>query len=318
MAGSKFNVNIQGGSGHIFMGDGTQIDIRSGIGRAGSRQRPHINIQPRDPGFAVHPKPQETSVHRQETTGNALPVTYKIQQGFALIIHNHYFPKRQDCNREGSEKDVEAIQKFCEYAGIDVNKTSRSTENLKATEIDSLCDEIAQRDFTRYDGFLCFILSHGDEDGIFGVDDNTISVQDMVTKFKKCLTLVGKPKLFFIQACRGSHKDSGMFIDSDSHPVNKPNPLRLPTDSDILIAHSTVEGLESYRCRKTGSWFIITLMQQLEMHAHHMHLMDILTLVNNLMAGFETDNDLKQMSCQMTTLTKFVYFHYPAPIPSPP
>ena len=32
---SKFNVNIQGGSGHIFMGDGTQIDIRSGIGSAG-------------------------------------------------------------------------------------------------------------------------------------------------------------------------------------------------------------------------------------------------------------------------------------------
>lgn len=243
-------------------------------------------------------------------------MVHKIQQGFALIIHNHYFPKRKDSNREGSEKDVEAIRRFCEDAGIHINKTDRPTENLKATEIDSLCDEIAKRDFTRYDGFLCFILSHGDQDGIFGVDDNTIGVQDMVSKFKKCDTLVGKPKLFFIQACRGSHQDSGMLIDSDSHPVNEPRPLRLPTDSDILIAHSTVEGLESYRNRQCGSWFITTLIDQLEQHAHHMHLMDILTHVNNFMAGYKTDNDLKQMSCQMTTLTKFVYFHYPAPVTS--
>ena len=32
---SKFNVKIEGGSGSIFMGDNTRVDIRDGSGRAG-------------------------------------------------------------------------------------------------------------------------------------------------------------------------------------------------------------------------------------------------------------------------------------------
>jgi hypothetical protein len=34
MAG-KFNVHIAGGSGHIFMGDHTRVDIKDGRGRGG-------------------------------------------------------------------------------------------------------------------------------------------------------------------------------------------------------------------------------------------------------------------------------------------
>jgi hypothetical protein len=240
-----------------------------------------------------------------------------IRQGCALILHNRYFPKGNLSQREGSEEDVRAIKVFCKEAGLDINDTDRETENLTATEMDSLCNEIARRSFSRYDGFVCFILSHGCEDGIYGVDDNTISLQEIVTKFRDCEGLAGKPKLFFIQACRGTNKDSGVQIDSDSHPVNRPVPLRLPRESDILLAHSSVDGFESYRSRECGSWFIITLMEKLRKHAHEMHLMDILTLVNRAIAGYYTDEGLKQMPCQMTTLTKFVYFKYPPPLSSP-
>lgn len=240
---------------------------------------------------------------------------HTIKQGFALIIHNKYFPKRDVSEREGSEKDVIAIRKFCEEVGFKVNPTSMKTENLTATEMDALCTEISQRNFSSYDGFACFILSHGREDGIYGTDDNIISLQEIVTKFKKCESLAGKPKMFFIQACQGNNQDSGINLDADSHPVRLPNArLKLPKESDILLAHSTVAGYEAYRHREAGSWFICTLMEKLEGHAHEMHLMDILTLVNNAIAGYSTPTDLKQMSCQMTTLTKFVYFNYPAPL----
>lgn len=242
---------------------------------------------------------------------------HKIRHGFALILHNKSFPKRVDSEREGSEQDVIAIKKFCEEAGFQVNQTSRNTENLTATEMDELCTEISKRSFSRYDGFACFILSHGCENGIYGTDDNIISLQEIVTKFKECEGLAGKPKLFFIQACQGTNQDSGINIGADSHPVRLPiTQLKLPSESDVLLAHSTIAGYEAYRHREAGSWFICTLMEKLEEHAHEMHLMDILTLVNNAIAGYSTPTNLKQMSCQMTTLTKFVHFNYPAPLSS--
>ena len=244
-------------------------------------------------------------------------MTYQIQQGFALIIHNRSFPNREIQEREGSEKDVEAIKEFCKLAGFHINDTDRETENLTATQIDALCSEVSKRSFSRYDGFACFILSHGCENGIYGVKDNIISLQEIVSKFRNCDTLVGKPKLFFIQACRGTNKDSGKTVQSDSYPVNTPISLRLPSESDILLAHSTVDGYESYRNRQQGSWFILKLMEMLTKHAHEMHLMDILTLVNSEVARCYTDKDYKQMPCQMTTLTKFVYFKYPPPLSSP-
>jgi hypothetical protein len=233
-----------------------------------------------------------------------------------LILHNRYFPKGELGEREGSEKDIEAIKDFCKLAGFHINDTDRETENLTALQMDSLCSEVSKRSFSRYDGFVCFILSHGCENGIYGVDDIAISIEEIVAKFKTCEGLFGKPKLFFIQACRGPNKDSGMTVQSDSYPVNRPIPLHLPSDSDILLAQSSVAGYESYRSREAGSWFIITLMDELFKHAHEMHLMDILTLVNRKIAGYSTGDGLKQMPCQMTTLTKFVYFKYPPPLSS--
>lgn len=242
------------------------------------------------------------------------PASYTIKQGYALILHNRHFPKGQLPDRVGSEKDVKAIKEFCQKACLHINDTDRETENLTASEMDSLCDEIAKRSFSRYDGFVCFILSHGNEAGIFGTDDNIISVQEIVSKFKDCNGLAGKPKLFFIQACRGRNKDNGTLIDADNIAPTPSIPLRLPTECDVLVAHSTVEGYESYRSRASGTWFIHSLIKELYNHAHDMHIMDILTLVNRSVSGYFTLDGMKQMPCQLTTLTKFVYFKYPAPL----
>ena len=236
-------------------------------------------------------------------------ISHKITQGFALIIHNHEFDKMED--RAGSEIDVEEIKRFCDLTGIHVHKTSK-TENLTATEIESLCTEVSERDFSRYDGFLCFILSHGKEEVILGVDGNEVSVQKIVSSFRGKPTLNGTPKLFFIQACRGSKSDYG--VESDSYKVTQLSQMRLPTDADFLVAYSTAEGNESYRSREEGTWFITSLMENMHLHSHNMHLMDILTHVNQQIATFRTSDGKKQMPCQMTTLTKFVYFGIPSPL----
>ena len=137
--------------------------------------------------------------------------------------------------------------------------------------------------------------------GICGVYDDIISVEEIFSYFKESVDLLGKPKLFFIQACRiGELEDDGNEIDHKQR-------LCPPDSSDILIAHSTIDGESSFRNIHNGSWFIQTLMKQFQTHAQSLHVMDIMTVVNEDMAGSEFEG-YRQMSNQLSTLTKFVYF----------
>ena len=49
------------------------------------------------------------------------------------------------------------------------------------------------------------LMSHGDTGYINGTDGGKVEVKDIQAEFdgKTCPNLKGKPKLFFIQACRG-------------------------------------------------------------------------------------------------------------------
>ena len=134
------------------------------------------------------------------------------------------------------------------------------------------------------------------------MDDETISVEEIVSYFKECNGQLGKPKLFFIQACRNDDD-----IDDDSTGVGYKKNLCPPDSSDILVAYSTVEGELSYRDRRKGSWFIQTLIKQITTYAKDAHLMDIMIAVNKDIAESELGGK-RQMSQQVCTLTKFVYF----------
>jgi hypothetical protein len=50
----------------------------------------------------------------------------------------------------------------------------------------------------QYDCFGLAILSHGDNDVVFGTD-TTISINKLIEPIKECSSLVGKPKIFIIQ-----------------------------------------------------------------------------------------------------------------------
>lgn len=56
----------------------------------------------------------------------------------------------------------------------------------------------AQEDHTDRDCFGVAVLSHGDEDVLYGTD-SIIAIDNFVSPIKSCKSLVGKPKLFFFQ-----------------------------------------------------------------------------------------------------------------------
>lgn len=68
-------------------------------------------------------------------------------------------------------------------------------------------DKVRKRDdLAMHDAFVCVVMSHGGMgDVIYGVCNKTISVHGITKMFndQNCVPLRGKPKMFFVSACRG-------------------------------------------------------------------------------------------------------------------
>lgn len=85
------------------------------------------------------------------------------------------------------------------------------------------------------------VLSHG-EQGIIYAKDGAYKPDDHLWgRFTgdKCVTLAGKPKLFFIQACQGDRLDAGVMMRTQ---VDGSPSFKIPIFADFLIAYSTIPG----------------------------------------------------------------------------
>ncbi|NP_001129724.2 caspase 20, apoptosis-related cysteine peptidase isoform X1 [Danio rerio] len=212
---------------------------------------------------------------------------YKITQnprGICVIINNVDFTSMGE--RRGSDEDQNYLAKVFRWLGFEVvahrNKTAAEMKNILQAlgrTVDGDC-------------FVCCVLSHGVEEGVCGTDGSLVSVDEIRNPFTgvNCQKLVGKPKLFFIQACRGQRKqlrvnaqadgpgdgESEMEVDGDDFDIT------IPSDTDFLIARSTTDGHVSYRKPDEGSWFIQSLCRNLEKHCPlGADILTILLSVNN-------------------------------------
>ena len=62
-------------------------------------------------------------------------------------------------------------------------------------------------DFSKYNCFMAFIMSHGNKRGIAGTDGEFYKVDTLSSYIAPCEELKDKPKMFFLQYCRGSDLD---------------------------------------------------------------------------------------------------------------
>ncbi|XP_073434509.1 caspase-3-like isoform X2 [Dendrobates tinctorius] len=226
------------------------------------------------------------------------------EKSLCLILNMEHFDIQGFQSRNGTEKDKKALKETFKKIGFQV----RTEDNLTYTEIEAVLEKVAAEDHSERSCFVCAILSHGNEDGIYA-RDKIFTLKWLVKFFSKssCKTLAGKPKLFLIQACRGEEWDFGTETDGISDTVHSLSPQIL-REEDMLYAYSTPPGYFAWRNSVNGSWFIQSLCKMLQEHGKRMELMQILTRANHLVAlDYESSRGGKEIPCIVSLLTKELY-----------
>ena len=162
------------------------------------------------------------------------------KHGVALIINNIDWPGEN--KRVGAEEDAKLLQKSFEAIGYQVI----AAENLKADAmketLTTVCMHITHKD---NDSFICYISSHGCKDGVYGVDSIPVSVDELskVLEPDECSHLRDKPKIFFIQACRGETASVPIDVGPGSEPPkggdNENIVPSVPRRADFYFSYAT-------------------------------------------------------------------------------
>ncbi|NWR11739.1 CASP6 protein, partial [Paradoxornis webbianus] len=246
------------------------------------------------------------------------------RRGVALIFNHEYFSWRlMLSDRPGTMADRNNLKRSLTDLGFEV----RLSDNLKAEDVMQKIKEASMEDHSDADCFVCVFLSHGEDDHIYAHNDK-IKIQEITDMFRgdKCPSLIGKPKIFVIQACRGDKHDDPVIAhdstDSSSEsPVNKTEVdaacvYTLPTGADFIMCYSVAQGYYSYRDTVNGSWYIQDLCETLRNHGSSLDFLDLLTLVNKKVSyrtvgASKNINAIgkKQIPCFTSMLTKKLYFH---------
>ena len=261
------------------------------------------------------------------TSREDLPVPlqpYKMSKangyhGYALIINNINISGRD--KRQGAEKDDENLSKTLNTLGYKLFG-GRYYRDYTAKQMTELFKKVTtETDHTQYDSFVCCLLSHGDAGKIYGSDDRPVILEDIKNSVINCHSLVGKPKIFIIQSCRGGHLPEAHAVEVDDH--ENTGRILLPQESDLFFGYATTENTKACRFTDTGSWYIIELCDILTKYHKEVDLLQMVQYAHLQVAqkdeyvyernerskdGKMITKTYKQSPQMVSTLVRPVYF----------
>ncbi|KAK8774128.1 hypothetical protein V5799_011338 [Amblyomma americanum] len=226
-------------------------------------------------------------------------------RGLCIIINNNNF--QGGCEeRRGSDLDVKRVNDLFRALHFkcvvhkDLSARSMKEELLRAAQPEH---------HQEADCLVVILMSHGRENEIFGSDGNIVHLHDDVyTLFnnENCPTLQGKPKIFFVQACRGMAYDTGTkgvvrdMQDGEQRRRECPNPPppareeRVATWSDMYFVYSTIHKYISYRNNVIGLWLMWAVCSVFRENACEKHLEDLMHLVQDKVLNRSSHDGCKQ------------------------
>ncbi|KAH9377299.1 hypothetical protein HPB48_020336 [Haemaphysalis longicornis] len=233
---------------------------------------------------------------------------YPMEQnprGRCIIINNYEFHGDPEAYRAGSQLDV------CRMAELFKAFLFEYTVhlNLTAEEMKTLLSEKAREEQQKAaDCLVVVLMSHGDKDTIYGSDNEELPLGDIYEMFNNdnCPVLQGKPKLFFVQTCRGRKSDIGTakYVAPDTadaaripcSSASEPS-ARVASWLDMYICYASVPGYEAHRNTATGAWFLSAVYRVFSQYAHTMHLQKLMHRVNDEVTSQSTTDGCFQTPC---------------------
>ncbi|XP_022341801.2 caspase-6-like [Crassostrea virginica] len=259
------------------------------------------------------------------------------KRGCAVLIMNHEFAN-PDLNLPPVQHDINSMSKLFSSLGFDVKLLINLTLEQLSLKLDEIRDGISND----CDCFVCVISTHGGEVPTFyqqtdikGAYSKTehyflntsgdVWTRDIMDTFddQKCRALRGKPRLFFIQACRGNDVDEGVDLIDDGTKIEKDNNVdeyvnqdvfQIPCYNDSLVMFSSASGKYAWFDEKEGGWLLIALDRVLSSRSGE-DLLSLLTEVCGDVATREVVNPSiqrahrsKSTACVYHKLCKDIYF----------
>jgi hypothetical protein len=127
-------------------------------------------------------------------------------RGYAVIINNYKFDNPDYFTLVGQKNDAKTYEETFRILGFKENEIKRF-ENQTAYEMKEIMKKYSNEDYIDYDCFICVFLSHGylsfNKEYIMGTDEG-VKFEDLIYYFKKSKSLFEKPKIFFMDVCRGN------------------------------------------------------------------------------------------------------------------
>ena len=305
------NAPVQTTEAVVPSNSGDHVDLKSQVEDDGL-----LNIFRRDRPVG------NSSVSREDLPLPLQP--YKMSKadghhGYALIINNINISGRE--KRQGAEKDDENLSKTLNTLGYKLFG-GRCYRDRTAKEMTELFNEVTmETNHTQYDSFVCCLLSHGDAGKIYGSDDRAIKLEDIKNSVIHCPSLIGKPKIFIIQSCRGGRLPEAHAIEVDDH--ENTGRILLPQESDLFFGYATTENTKACRFTDTGSWYIIELCEALNKYHKDVDLLQMVQYAHLQVAckdeyvyernekskdGKMITKTYKQSPQMVSTLVRPVYF----------
>lgn len=262
-------------------------------------------------------------------------------RGICLIVNNIDFEAEMFPTRKGSDEDANRFDLIFKQLGF----ITTMTRNLTADEIRNKFKELSKACKPEHDALFVFIFSHGSEHGIYGTDGIEVHLDsEIITLFdnRNCKAMIGKPKVFVIQACRGHRQDCGgdgdatdsiawpppSVTSSDAQVTggsqeNRVPPSWLPSAkssdgkkrkypirTDMLLIYSCLAGFVSVRNETAGSWLGVALAYFIMTHAHERDLQKILNLVaGDINQRESTNGHIQSIETKFFGWSKSLYFN---------
>jgi len=241
--------------------------------------------------------------------------------GICLIISNEVFPPKngRNFNRYGTLVDEKSLEDTFNWLGfaVDLRKNCTRDQILQALK------DVASKDHRMYTAFVCCILTHGDKGEVYGTDWKPVQLVEIKKLFEEgiCKSLSGKPKIYFIQACRGDGQDFGFLkppvesSDQTSQPSDeqdvgqnfddfhteaeadvKANAVRDPAAhrkavcrTNFYFVFPSAQGHKAILDKTKGSWLISSICSVLQQEAQTLNLRDMMVKVNDKISDMESN-----------------------------